>query len=65
MKNNVQYAYMCGIDWQEEIGHDYCKIFASVEDLKKEKPCWKECGIVKVAINLNSWVIEQDLYKKE
>jgi hypothetical protein len=56
------YGYMCGVDFQHELGEasDGNIIYPSVNNLKQNKPCWKECGIVKVKITLEEWIEEQD-----
>ncbi len=55
--------YICGVDWQHEIGAAAGKMdyYNSVEELKRHKKCWKECGIVKLKVSLDSWVEEQNL----
>lgn len=51
-------GYMCGIDFTHELGMvpDGTKIYSSVEDLKKNSKCVKECGIAKVKTQLVEWV---------
>ena len=63
-KNNYRTAYVCGVDYQHEIG-ETCDVvlYASVEDLKAKRTCWKQCGIVELKIQINKWVEPQDLFK--
>ena len=44
------YMYICTTDWTCEMENDYVKMFTSVEQLKKAKPCWEECGITKIKV---------------
>lgn len=51
-KPNLQYypprkVYMCGNDWAEEPA---AVAYESIEDLKENKKCWKECGIVELDV---------------
>lgn len=55
-------AYVCGVDWQHEIGEvNDVKLYSSIEVLKEERTCWKECGIVELELSLVGWVEPQDL----
>lgn len=47
-------GYMCKVDFMWELGEAMGgnEIYASIEDLKENRPCVEECGIVKVEINL-------------
>lgn len=50
-------GWMCQSDFVYEIGEASggVEVFASVEDLKKGKPCWESCGYVQVEVrNLTS-----------
>lgn len=64
MKEVVIKVYMCGIDWQHELGQALGgnRVYASVEDLKQNRTCWKECGIVEVEVKLSKWIENQNLY---
>jgi hypothetical protein len=62
--------YMCGVDWQ----HELCEapdlegrapLYSSVEELKRLRTCWEECGIVEVEIQVTKWVQKQDLFRPE
>lgn len=60
--------YVCGLDWQCEIGEapdieGKMPLYSSVDELKKARPCWEECGIVELEVQLVSWVEPQDLFK--
>ena len=60
MDNKEEFGYMCKIDWDWELGHAMGgnRIFPDVDDLKKEHPCWENCGIVKVKIALEETVVD-------
>lgn len=47
-------VYMCKIACECELGHDAdgTKFYPSLEILKVKHPCWEECGVVKVKIEL-------------
>ncbi len=56
--------YVCGVDWQHEIGEASDVImYPSVESLKKHRTCWEECGIVELEVKLTKWVEPQDFSK--
>lgn len=62
-KRKSKKSYICGIDWQHEIGEaNDVRLFASVESLKKHRQCWKECGIVELDIRVTKWVEPQNLF---
>ena len=54
-------SYVCGVDWQHEIGEgpNDIKLYSSLKVLKKERTCWKECGIVELDIRVKKWVEPQ------
>lgn len=56
-------VYMCGTDWHFEFRDvpDTVTVFKSEKDLKKKKPCYKECGIVAVTVTLKEWVRKRKL----
>ena len=57
-------SYVCGVDWQQEIGEcNDIKLYSSVKALKKARTCWEECGIVELEIKVKKWVEPQDLFK--
>lgn len=61
MFKNTKTLYACGVDWDHEIGEapgleGKMPLYSSVEELKKNLSCWKDCGIVEVEINLKKWV---------
>ncbi len=54
-------GYMCGVDWQHEIGmaSGGNTVYASPEDCAKRRKCTDQCGIVEVRVYFNKWVKEQ------
>lgn len=57
-------AYMCGVDYQQELDPDQSgpvPVYSSVEALKRERSCWPECGIVRVQVKVVEWVEPQQL----
>jgi len=48
---------MCGVDFKYELGEAAGgnTIYPSIADLKRNKPCWLECGIVRVSVVLDKW----------
>jgi hypothetical protein len=62
--------YLCGVSFEHELGEtDEIGIYDSIEDLKKDGECWKECGIVEVDVedgeepkttDPHRWVVEQN-----
>jgi len=65
MKERIIKVYACGVDFQHELGEvsDYTKVYSSPEDLKRQAPCWEECGIVELEVKLSKWIEPQDLFK--
>lgn len=55
-----QYFYMCRTSFEEDLllSSDGTKLYPSIKSLKTYSPCWLECGIVKISINLEE-VVEQ------
>lgn len=51
MKNSC-YGYMCSTDYSINLkkGVEFPTIYKSRKALKKDRMCWRECGITKVAI---------------
>lgn len=62
MSNKI-IGYMCGVDWQHELGEASGgnTIYPSIEDLKRHRQCWKQCGIVAVTVEEQAWVEGQDI----
>jgi len=58
-----RYGYMCQVDFDYELENAKggCPVYASVSDLKKERGCVRECGIVKVKITRQK-VIEKGIF---
>ena len=50
--DRVEVGYMDKVDFDHELGaaSGGNKVYSSVDDLKHQKPCTKDCGIVKVEI---------------
>lgn len=62
----VKAGYVCGVDWQHELGEPgligpACKVYNSIEELQAGESCTAECGAVEVEIRLKRWVIPQGL----
>jgi hypothetical protein len=59
-------GFMCGVDFQHDFGHADITFYTSAEQLKRSKPCWKQCGIVEVEIEIKllSWTEPQDFSQK-
>lgn len=57
--------YMCGVDWQHELGKSTGGIFlyASEEDLCRHRKCVARCGAVRFTATFTDveWVQPQDL----
>lgn len=53
-------GYMCKVDFDHELGNalDGVPVYSSVWDLKKNRPCVDECGIVEVVVEFSK-VVEQ------
>lgn len=49
-----KYGYMCATDFNWEVGEALggTTVYASVEDLKHNRKCVEQCGIVKVEVKL-------------
>lgn len=65
--NKPKYVYICGIDWQHELFPKNAhppEYFFTIKDLKKYRPCWVQCGIVRIKLTIDKWVHKQDLRAK-
>lgn len=61
---DVRKIFVCGVDWQHEIGHaSDVKMYASEDDLKRKRTCWESCGIVQLEVRIVKWTHPQDLFK--
>lgn len=62
IKKDSKTVYVCGVDWQCEIGEasDGNKIYPSPQNLKKYGHGNSGCGIVECTISFNRWVEKQD-----
>ena len=57
-------SYVCGVDWQHEIGEcNDVTLYSSIKALKKARSCWPQCGIVELEIKVKKWVEPQDFSK--
>lgn len=61
MKEKSKTGYMCGVDFQHHIEGDDATIFASVKQLKRDKKCTHQCGIVEVEVRVKKWVKPQNI----
>lgn len=60
--------YMCQTDWDFEIGEapdleGKMPLYSSVEELKEQRTCWDECGIVEVEITKTKVVLPANFPK--
>lgn len=65
MKKDIRIGYMCLVDFNFELG-EACGgnvIYPSVKDLKANRTCWEECGIVKVNISLDKVISHGNNFK--
>lgn len=52
---------MCATDYEyEEPFKSGPGLYKTIKQLKKDRCCWAECGIVKVRIEIKKWVVEQN-----
>lgn len=60
--------YLCGVDYQHELEEGCANLYDSIEELKNDKLCWGECGIVMLELDesgnevSHKWIVEQDLF---
>ncbi len=56
--------FIDGVDWEHEIPNASWgnTIYYGLEDLKEHNKCWKECGVVKVTLEVKKveWVEAQN-----
>lgn len=57
-------VYACGVEWQHEFGDIACITYPSVESIKAQRGCWKECGIVELEVKEIKWISKQRLGKR-
>jgi hypothetical protein len=61
MQKRSKLIYVCGTDWNHEVGEvSDVQMYASVAMLKKEKACWKECGIVELKVTESKWIVKEN-----
>jgi hypothetical protein len=62
--------YLCGVDFQHELEEGRADLYDTVAKVKRNKPCWKECGIVEINFKEDDdpefytnfkWLVKQDL----
>ena len=60
----MKYGYMCAVDFAHEVGEAYggIPVYASIEDIKEQRDCVDECGIIKVKIEKIE-LVEKGVYK--
>jgi hypothetical protein len=66
-KKESKTGYLCGTDFQDEICDDnahHVELYGSLSALKHHKKCFNSCGIVKVTVTVEKWVLKQDLSKE-
>ena len=53
---------MCGTDWSIESfdAPEFPELFKTVQQLKKNRICWQECGIVQVEVTLVKVITKGD-----
>lgn len=59
-----KYVYTCGVDYQEEIEQCKVEVYPTIEDLKNNRSCWPQCGIVRLRIEIDEWIEPQDFHKE-
>lgn len=57
----MRIVYACSTDWSCEICEapdleGKMPLYSSIEELKSKRPCWSECGIVRLKIELEEVV---------
>jgi hypothetical protein len=57
-----EYLYMCKTDYDYELGNAAggVPVYSSLADLKEQRSCVRECGIVKVKVTLVEVVEEEN-----
>ena len=56
MSDKGKTLFMCGTDYEHELGEIATQLYASVDELRAERKCLHECGIVAVRVELVEWV---------
>jgi len=51
-------GFMCGTDFNVEVEGYNATMYATTDLLKIKEPCWEECGIVKVSVE-----VVEDIYQ--
>lgn len=63
LKELKKKVYTCGVNWQHEVGECKVDMHDSVKSLKRDRQCWKQCGIVELEIKLIKWVTPQKPFR--
>ena len=59
--------YLCGVDYQHELEEGLANLYDSVQALKDDGKCWRQCGIVELELDEagneigHIWIQEQDM----
>ena len=62
MSKPYRIGYMCMTDYYHEVGEGpICDVYSSIEQIKTERSCAEECGIVKVRVYLDEIIQESKL----
>ena len=53
--------YACAVDWRHEMGEapdleGRMPLYSTVEELKRKRTCWNECGIVEIKLEMTKWI---------
>lgn len=61
-KTKAKVFYVCGVEWQHELGETHVRLYKSLKALKEDRVCWDSCGAVRIEMKPR-WVMKQDLNK--
>lgn len=66
IRQHDETGFMCQIDFEDELyrAAGGSRVYASIEDLKENHPCWESCGIVEVQVIYVKTIVEQDFSKE-
>lgn len=67
--SDTKTLYACAVDWQHEVGEasdleGEMPFYSSIDELKSQRPCWKQCGIVELKIQFVSFPEPQNLFDR-
>lgn len=60
--------YLCGVDYQHENDQGKADYYDFINELKDNKSCWKQCGIVELELDEqgneigHTWIVRQNLF---